>query len=247
MTPEIQVVDDAEALAEAASAEFARRASAAQDLFTVALAGGSTPRGLYSRLAGDETLRHSLPWDRMHFFWGDERHVPPDHVESNYRMAQEAMLSRLPVPLANVHRIRGEVADADLAALDYEDVLRGFFQLRSGALPRFDLVLLGLGADGHTASLFPATAALDERLRIAVSNRVDKLHAERITLTVPVFNRAACVVFLVSGDDKAEALRAVIEGPRDPQRLPAQLIAPDQGRLKWIVDRRAARLLQGSA
>ena len=247
MAPEIQVVDGPEALYAAAAVEFGRLAAAAPDRFAVALSGGSTPRGLYARLADDAELRRSLPWERMHFFWGDERHVPPDHPDSNYRMVREAMLSRLPVPAANVHRIRAELADAELAALDYEDVLRGFFRPDKGAFPRFDLALLGLGSDGHTASLFPGTTALSERTRFAVANRVGKLNAERITLTAPVLNHAACVVFLVSGEDKAQALQAVIEGPRDPERLPAQLVAPGEGRLKWIVDRKAARLLQGAA
>jgi len=236
----------ADLYSEAAEAfvRIAQQAVAAHGKFSVALAGGSTPKALCSLLAADPVRRNALPLGSMHFFWGDERHVPPDHAESNFRMAQEAMLAKLGVGANQVHRIPAEYPDASHAADEYERTLREFFALRAGEFPRFDLVLLGIGTDGHTASLFPGTRALDERLRIVVSNRVDKLDTDRVTLTVPAINNAAHVVFLVSGADKAPALKAVLEGPRDAHKLPAQLIAPHDGTLTWLVDREAARLLE---
>ncbi|HWP49575.1 MAG TPA: 6-phosphogluconolactonase [Candidatus Limnocylindrales bacterium] len=248
MKPKIQIVTDAEALYRAAATEFMRRAREAVEAkgsFTVVLSGGSTPKGFYSLLVDDATFRNQIPWDRIYFFWGDERPVPPDHIESNYRMANEVMLSKVPVPPTHIHRIRGENPDAGKAAEEYEQVLRDFFQLSAEQLPRFDLVFLGLGSDAHTASLFPCTRALQEQKRLVVSNWVGKLYTNRVTLTVPVLNRAACVIFLVSGDEKALPLKAVLEGRYEPQQLPAQLIRPDPGELLWLVDHAAARLLQG--
>jgi 6-phosphogluconolactonase len=247
MKPKIQIVTDAEALYRAAATEFMHRARGAVEAkgsFTVVLSGGSTPRGFYSLLADDATFLNQVPWDRIHFFWGDERPVPPDHIESNYRMTHEVMLSKVPVPPTHVHRIKGENPDARKAAEEYEQVLRNFFQLSTEQLPRFDLVFLGLGSDAHTASLFPCTKALREQKRLVVSNWVGKLCTERVTLTVPVLNHAACVIFLVSGDEKALPLKAVLEGRYEPQQLPAQLIRPDHGELRWLVDQAAARLLQ---
>lgn len=247
MSPEICIEHDADSLYRAAAQRFARLAQQVaqkSDRFSVALAGGSTPRGLYALLAEDAQLCAAVPWAQTHFFWGDERHVAPDHPDSNYRMAASVLLSKAPIPPQNVHRIHGEEADPHDAARAYEQELRSFFVLPDGAYPRFDLVLLGLGSDAHTASLFPGTAALDERNRLAVANRVDKLDATRITLTVPVFNNARCVVFLVSGADKASALKAVIEGPEAPHDVPAQLIQLHAGKIVWLVDQGAARLLQ---
>ncbi|MEM2890494.1 MAG: 6-phosphogluconolactonase, partial [Candidatus Hadarchaeum sp.] len=169
MKPKIQIVTDAEALYHAAATEFMHRAREAVKVkgsFTVVLSGGSTPKGFYSLLADDATFRNQVPWDRIYFFWGDERPVPPDHIESNYRMANEVMLSKVPVPPTHVHRIKGENPDASKAAEEYEQVLRDFFQLSTGQLPRFDLVFLGLGSDAHTASLFPCTKALHEQKRL---------------------------------------------------------------------------------
>ena len=246
MKPEIEIVTDAEALYRAGAAEFvrqAREAVGAQGTFTVALSGGSTPKGLYGLLATDPTLRAQVPWDNIHVFWGDERHVPPDDAESNYRMANEAMLSKVPIPPANVHRIKSEHAEASQAAEAYEQTLRAFFRLSAGQLPRFDLVFLGLGPEGHTASLFPGTKALHEERRLVVSNWVGKFYTDRMTMTPPVLNNAACVIFLVSGEDKALALKAVLEGPHEPEQLPAQLIHPSRGRLLWLIDRSAAKLL----
>ena len=242
----IQIVDDAAAVARAAATEFvlhSRRCVAEHRTCSVALAGGNTPGGMYALLAADATLRDAVPWEQLHFFWGDERHVPPDHPDSNYRMARDALLSHVPVAADHVHRIASENPDPDQAAADYERVLREFFGVPAGVVPRLDLVLLGLGGDGHTASLFPATPALAERERLAVSNPVARLHADRITLTVPVLNHATRVLFVVSGRDKAAALQAVLEGAYLPERYPAQLIAPVRGTLAWIVDRDAAYLL----
>ena len=240
---ERRVVDSKDALSQAAASEFFLRAIdavGANGRFTVALSGGSTPRGLYALLATDAAWRDQLPWARMHFFWGDERHVPPEHAESNFRMADKALLSVAPVPPANIHRINGEAASAADAASEYEDLLREVFELAEGEVPRFDLILLGLGAEGHTASLFPGTRALTENRRLVVSNWVGKLFADRITLTLPVLNNAACLMFIVSGEDKATALKAIFEGPYEPDQLPAQLINPTDGRLVWLLDRAAA-------
>ncbi len=236
--------EDLEALSAAAAGDFtelAGEATARRGGFTVALAGGSTPGRLY-QLLGDPPYRDRVAWDRVEWFWGDERAVPPDHPDSNYGMAAAALLDKLDLPPERIHRIRAERADREAAARDYQvEIARAFGVTPEGALPVFDLVLLGLGADGHTASLFPGTAALRERRRWVVSHLVPPLDTERITLTPPVLNRAREIRFLVAGADKAAALRAVVRGPRDPERLPAQAIRPEGGRLVWLVDRAAAR------
>jgi 6-phosphogluconolactonase len=242
--PEIRIVPSAEALFQAAAGEFVQAAEEsvrAKGSFAVALSGGSTPKGLYSLLAGDPNLRARTPWDKTYFFWGDERHVPPEDPDSNFRMAREAMLSC--VPAGQVFRIKGEIPDASAAAEEYERELHGFFTLPNGQLPRFDLVLLGMGPDGHTASLFPGTKALLEQRRLVVANWVGKFFTDRITLTPPVLNNAARVMFLVHGEDKAPPLKGVLEGPFEPDQLPAQLIQPRDGKLLWLVDATAAHLL----
>jgi 6-phosphogluconolactonase len=246
VNPEIKIFPDADALSSAAAAEFLRSAQEAvraKGTFNVVLSGGSTPRALYSRLATDPALRAQVPWEKINFFWGDERHVPPDHPDSNFRMANEAMISRAPISPAQIWRIKGELAEAKDAASDYEQRLRDFFHLTHAQLRRFDLVLLGMGPDGHTASLFPGTKALHETNRLVVANWIGKLYAERITLTAPVLNNAACVMFLVHGEDKAPALKAVLEGPLEPEQLPAQLIQPSSGKLIWLLDPSASRML----
>jgi 6-phosphogluconolactonase len=246
--PEIRVVEDEDALARAAAEEFVAVATGAvrgRSAVSVALSGGSTPRRLYALLASP-SYRERIPWSGIHFFFGDERCVPPDDPQSNFRMASEAMLSHVSVPPANIHRIPAEDPDPDRAAARYEEDLRGHFGLSGDAVPRFDLALLGLGPDGHTASLFPGTKALHETRRLAVSNWVGKFAAWRITLTVPVFNTAGSVLFLVRGEDKATALKSVLEGPTEPEQLPAQLIRPAGGSLLWLVDRDAAALLSPS-
>jgi 6-phosphogluconolactonase len=242
---EVRIFDGASELMRAAADEIAlaaRRAVDERDRFTWALAGGSTPRTVYELLASD-FYRERMPWSAIHFFWGDERHVPPDHPDSNFRMAREAMLDRVPVPAENVHRIPAEEPDAQRAAAAYESTLRSFFVLSSGDWPRFDLILLGLGKDGHTASLFPGGGAVRERERLVVAPWVEAQKTFRITLTAPVLNHARRAMFLVSGEEKAEALHAVLEGAREPERYPAQIV---EGNRLWMVDRAAARLLKNA-
>lgn len=246
----VRFVADEAALYRQAAEEFVRTAAKAvreHGRFAVALSGGTTPAGLYAALAAEARLRGAVDWERTQVFWGDERQVPPDHQDSNYRMAREVLLSKVPIPEANVHRIPGEIPDAAEAALRYEEELRETLGLAAHELPRFDLVLLGLGADGHTASLFPGTEALREKQRAVVANWVDTLRAWRITLTVPAINRARSVMFLVCGDDKAEAVKSVLEGPRNSEPLPARLIRPESRRMLWFLDRPAARLLEADA
>jgi 6-phosphogluconolactonase len=245
--PDREVLPNAQGLQGRAAELFSRLAAEAvreRGSFSVALSGGSTPRGLYALLAR-EPFRAAIPWASCRFFWGDERHVPPDHPESNYRMARESLLSKVPVPESNVHRVPAELPDAGQAAERYEEVLRESFALEPGQPPRFDLVLLGLGPDGHTASLFPGTAALAEKRRLVVANRVEKLKTERITMTYPVLNNAANVVFVVSGRDKAEAVRGVLEENAGADPLPAALVRPARGELLWLLDAEAASLLAG--
>ncbi len=199
------------------------------------LAGGSTPKAAYGILARD--YAETVDWGRVHAFFGDERTVPPGHEDSNYRMAREALLDR--VPVGGVHRMRGELPP-DEAAASYEEELRAFFG--DEGPPRFDLILLGLGEDGHTASLFPETSALEVTDRLVVANPVLKLDTTRITLTAPVLNAARAVIFLVAGESKAEALKEVLEGDADPRRYPAKLVQPADGPT-WMVDRSAAQRL----
>lgn len=234
-------------LFEAAAEEVARtanRAAAERGRFTLALAGGSTPKSLYTLLATN--ARTSLPWERTFFFWSDERHVPPTDPDSNYRMAQEALLSKVPVPASNVLRVPAEMPDAAAAAEAYEQTLRRFFALQSEQVPRFDLILLGMGPDGHTASLFPETAALREKSRLVVANWVEKLKTSRITFTLPLLNAANSVSFLVSGTDKAPALKAVLESDNPGEQYPARLVRPTDGKLLWFVDRAAASELSNT-
>jgi 6-phosphogluconolactonase len=234
----IEIAESADALSHAVAEQFARVTTAAvraRGHCSVALAGGSTPKNVYRLLSG-EPFRSRVVWDQIQFFWGDERHVPVDHQDSNYRMAAETMLSKVPVRARNIHRIHGEIRDADLAAREYEDVLRASFKERDSA-PRFDLILLGLGRDGHTASLFPGTPALAERQRWCVANWVDTLSAYRLTLTLPVLNAARVVLFTVSGSEKAPIVREVLRGTRD---VPARLVQPFDGDLRWMLDRAAA-------
>ena len=243
---DVRVLEGLDELSRAAALEViqqARQVIQERGQFVIALPGGSTPASLDSLLADDSTFRTAIPWDKIHFFWGDERHVPPDHRDSNYRMAHEAMLSKVPVPSENIHRIKGENPDAQQVAEEYEETIRTFFRLRTGEFPWFDLVLLGLGPDGHTASLFPGSEALHERHRLVMANWVEKLQAYRITMTLPVFNQAAFVLFFVSGAEKAEILRQVIEGEKRKDPFPSQLVRPINGRLLWLVDRAAGHLL----
>lgn len=223
----------------------AEEAVKARGRFTIALSGGSTPKSLFTLLATN--ARSVLPWDRMFFFWGDERHVAPSDADSNYRMADEAMLSKIPVAPGNIFRIPAEDPDADAVASAYEKTLCTFFQLGPKQFPSFDLILLGMGPDGHTASLFPGTAALQEKTRLVVANWVEKLKASRITLTLPVLNAARRVAFLVGGTDKADALKAVLESDAPGEQYPSKLVKPKDGKLVWLIDRAAASGLSASA
>jgi 6-phosphogluconolactonase len=220
--------------------ERAQKALRARRRFTVALSGGTTPRALYESL-----VDAPLDWSRVQVFFGDERCVPPDHADSNYRMAREALLSKIAIPERNVHRFQTEDADPERVARQYEDQLQAFFKLRLGEVPTFDLTLMGLGADGHTASLFPGTTGLEEEVLLSVATWVETLKTWRFTLTYPVFNKARCVWFLVTGADKAEALRQVLDaGASAAPRLPAARIRPAGGELLWWLDAAAAGSLQ---
>jgi 6-phosphogluconolactonase len=214
--------------------------------FSVALSGGSTPKALHGLLAAPP-FREQVDWTCVQFYWGDDRYVAPDDPESNFRMARETLLDQLPLREAQIHRVHTEMDDPDAAAALYEDELRHDFGLREGQVPRFDLILLGMGPDGHTASLFPHTAALTVTDRLVVANYVPKLATWRITFTVPVINNAVNVAFLVAGHDKADALTHVLDGPRDPEVYPSQLVAPRAGDLSWYLDRAAAAQLKRAA
>ena len=205
--------------------------------FAVALAGGSTPKTLYRLLAED--FRERVDWNRVHLFWADERCVPPSHADSNFAMVRDALLSRVEIPDANVVRMRGE-DPPDAAAAAYERVLRAQFHLEPAEWPRFDLVLLGLGDDGHTASLFPGSPATTVADRLVVPNYVEKLDAHRLTMTFPVINHAANIVFLVSGRSKTNALKDVLAAKGDDVERPARRVNPEDGRVVWIVDEDAA-------
>ena len=242
-TSEIIIVEDLQALSRTAADLFLEQADAVlktRPFFSVVLSGGSTPKDLYSLIASDPSMKDNIGWERVHFFWGDERHVPPDHLQSNFRMANDAMLSELSLPPENIHRIPSEDADAHGAARRYEQELTRFFQLKQEQYPCFDLIWLGLGGDGHTASLFPQSAALTEQKHFVTANWVEKIQSHRITMTLPVLNRARCIIFLVSGAGKAEALKQVLEGGDRDRQHPAGLIQPLNGKLYWIVDRAAA-------
>jgi len=246
MTPpnsDICVFPDAPALTQGAAEHVIQQACLAIDTrgrFTIALAGGSTPKSLYALLASLE-YRTRLEWEKIEFFWGDERHVPPNHAESNYRMAYEAMLSPLTIPEKQIHRMQGELPEAQEAADRYEGLLRTRLGQSDSPIPRLDLVLLGMGPDGHTASLFPGTDAVHESTRLVAAPWVGKFQTFRITLTPALINEANQITFLVNGEGKAEVLRSVLEGPFHPDQLPSQVINPTSGHLTWLIDREAAR------
>jgi 6-phosphogluconolactonase len=243
---EVRILNDGAAIAKRAAQEFVQAAAIAaheRGSFNVALAGGSTPKALYSLLVTDTTLRSQVPWDKMHVFFGDERHVAPDHCDSNFRMATEAMISKSPLKPQQVTRIKGEYPATEQAALEYEKALREYFKLKDGDYPRFDLLLAGMGSEGHTLSLFPGTKALHADGRLVVRNWVGKLYTERITLTAPAASNAARILFMVTGADKAPALKGVLEGPYEPEQLPAQLLQPKNGKLLWLVDTAAGSML----
>jgi 6-phosphogluconolactonase len=239
----IRVLDTAEEVACAAARAFvdlAADATAARGRFTVALAGGATPEVMYRRLADDAALRDAVPWPQVHVFWGDERHVPPTDGASNFRMADAALLQRVPIPNHQVHRVHAEGSDAAAVARQYEATIREEFDVPARGWPEFDLILLGMGADGHTASLFPDTPVLRDASRLVGAPFVDKLGAFRITIMPGVILRARSVVVLVTGSAKAETLHAVLDGPRLPNRYPIQMLFDAEGAVTWLVDTEAA-------
>ena len=227
---DVQIFSNPDDLARAAAEYFVARRPE-----TVALSGGSTPKLMFQILA--EQFRDQVAWPGIQFFWSDERHVPPDHPDSNYRMANEALLSHVPVSTNNVHRIPGENPNAAAAASEYEKTI---VQLTKQKLPRLDLILLGLGTDGHTASIFPGSEVLHETKRLVAAPYVEKFKSYRITMTLPLLNNGAAILFLVSGAEKAQIVKEIFEGGN---RYPAQAVAPTQGELIWMLDREAAAYL----
>jgi 6-phosphogluconolactonase len=237
-------------LAHAAARVFVERSHEAIGLrgrFTVALAGGSTPRDLYGLLGDDGAFRGAVAWPDVHVFWGDERHVPPAHDDSNFRMARAALLDRVPIPRHQIYRIEAENPDAEGVAAAYAETIRKAFELANGEWPSFDLVLLGMGEDGHTASLFPGSNAIHERARLVAAPLVEKIGSHRITLTPPVFAHARAIAVLVAGAEKAHTLRDVLEGPLVPDQYPVQCLWDAMGAVTWLVDAPAAGLLTPGA
>jgi len=241
---ELRIADDPAALADIAAREIvevARAAVAARGRFTVALAGGSTPRATYRRLA-QPPLAAQMPWDRTLVFFGDERGVTPDHEQSNYGMAHAALLAHVPIPPHHVFRIAGESADPDAVAAGYARTLAEALGVRRGEVPRLDLILLGVGIDGHTASLFPGSPVLKETFRtVAAVHAAAASVPQRFTLTYPVLNAAACLIYIVSGAEKAKVVKAALADRNSG--LPAAMVQPSDGRLLWILDRAAAASL----
>jgi 6-phosphogluconolactonase len=237
--PHVRVLGSKQELSTAAAELFVdvgNRTIAQTGRFVVALSGGSTPKGMNQELVANFSSR--LEWQKVFFFWSDERHVPPDHPDSNFKMANETLLSKLPVPPDHIFRTPAELQDAGQAASAYEAALQSFFRLPPGSFPRFDLILLGMGPDGHTASLFPGTTALEETQHLVVANWVEKFSTFRITFTYPVLNNAATVAFLVSGSDKAETINKVFKDPA--ANLPCQKVQPHDGNVIWLLDKEAA-------
>jgi 6-phosphogluconolactonase len=243
--PQFRIFPDPAALADAAAQQIVARAHAAvtaHERFTIALSGGSTPRAVFERLAGS-VLSDQMPWARTYVFWSDERAVPLDHADSNYRMACEALLSHVPIPKENIKPMLSQVEDLDAAAQHYARVIQATVP---GSPPRFDLILLGMGPDGHTASLFPHSPQLAATDTLVVATPVASLkpHVLRITFTAPLINAAAEVLFMAAGADKAATLKRILEGPRQPEDLPSQLVAPVSGTLIWMLDQAIAQDLK---
>lgn len=242
----LRIVEDVPALAAAAAEAFAGLAAeaiAARGRFVVALTGGQTPRPIFEHLAATPH-REGIPWRDIEFFWIDERPVPPDHADSNYGLAERTLLSHVPIDRRRVHRMHGEDADPDATADAYASTIASTIDATvASSPPAFDLIQLGMGADGHTASLFPETKALHEVRRWVVVNDVPRLRTRRLTFTFPLINAARTIHVFVAGEQKAAVLRSVLEGPPDPDRYPAQRIAPSSGEVIWFLDRSAARLL----
>ena len=223
--------------------EIAEQAVAHRGRARIAISGGSTPKAAFHLLADPtQPWLERMPWDKLDLYWVDERTVPPDHPDSNYRMTKEAMLDFVPLKPEQIHRMEGEL-DPEVAAARYESLLRNTFRLEGAETPRFDLIGLGMGDDGHTASIFPHTDAIHEMGRLVTANQVPQKDTWRITLTWPVINQGSSVFFLIGGKNKEELVKEVFTGPRDPERLPSQLIWPASGILTLILDKDAAALL----
>ena len=237
---------DIPALMQAVARRFvhlAQSAVAHRGIFTIALAGGSTPKALYTLLATDPGYRDVIPWSKIHFFFGDERHVPPDHADSNFRMAGEALFNRLPGDPLHVHRITGESPDAADAAARYEAEMKTLFAtlgVVENGFPRFDLILLGMGPDGHTASLFPGTTALGETTRWVAATWVEKFKTHRITMTYPVLNNAAEILLVVAGPDKAPVIAEIMARADDAPKYPVESVQTVNGIKRWMLDKAAA-------
>ena len=246
MKSEIQILQNLAEISRVAAELFIKignQAISRCDKFTVALAGGSTPKSLYRLLTTDE-FRNQIDWQKVFFFFGDERNVSPADDESNFRMANENLLEPLQISAENIFRWQTELEDAQEIAEHYQKTIVRFFDLAKDEFPRFDLILLGMGDDGHTASLFPFSAALSETKKIAVSNRVEKLNTTRLTFTFPAINNAANIIFLISGAAKSDALKEVLEGKPQPEKFPSQNIKPENGNLFWLTDAPAAKPLK---
>jgi len=240
------VEPNAAALAQRTAQQFVEvveQAASRQGRARIAISGGSTPKAAFQLLADPkQPWLKRMPWDKLEIYWVDERTVPPDHPDSNYRMTREALLDHVPLEPEQVHRMEGEL-EPEVAAARYESLLRNNFRLEGAESPRFDLIALGMGDDGHTASLFPHTEAIHTLGRLVTANQVPQKDTWRITLTWPVINQGSSVFFLIGGQNKAELVREVFIGPRDPERLPSQLIWPSSGILTLILDKDAAALL----
>jgi 6-phosphogluconolactonase len=242
----VRIFPNPEELVAAAASEIARcrtESIRARGVFSLALSGGTTPRALHARLAQDHPEADF--WEKVQLFFGDERSVPPDRPESNYRMAEETLFTKAEIPAENIHRMKAELPPQE-AADEYERELRSWFGTGAGEFPRFDLILLGMGPDGHTASLFPGTEALKESSRLVVANWVPRLNTWRISLSFPVLNCAREVIFLVTGENKAPVIAQILGDAPSSETFPAQSVSPQQGRLIWMLDKAAAAGLKSA-
>jgi 6-phosphogluconolactonase len=238
--PTLNIAENYEELCQKAAQgilDFSNKKIAAQGRFSMVLSGGSTPKGIYQCMAG-ASYRNKFQWEKMHFFWGDERWVPPEDQKSNYRMVSEALLTKVKIPFVNIHPIQTMNGDIQTSARTYEETISNFFKLKKGDFPRFDLILLGLGPDGHTASLFPGNPSLLVKDRLAVSTSQEGIPEKRITLTLPAINHAEMIFFLVSGPEKADMVHEILED--ENSIFPAKEITPSQGSICWFLDKAAA-------
>ena len=248
LSPNVSVLIAADPYSFAAQtiADAAKTAVESRGKFTISLSGGSTPKKLYELMASPEWAS-KIPWNKTEFFWGDERYVPSWDSSSNFHMTQQAMLSKVSVPPERVHRVLTEKEPNEAATL-YDQEIRRVVPAGADGVPVFDMMLLGLGTNGHTASLFPYQPGLHEKTKLVFAEEIDEVKMTRLSMSVPLINAARQIVFLALGDDKASVIRDVVTGPFDPERLPAQLVRPSQGELLWIVDSAsAAKLPEGIA